>query len=445
MLRTTVALALLAACGAPAPLPHRDVELRDTRFAPASPPEGESASKTEEILRKQELTLDDVLLIADTHNPQLEIERKNIDLATAAIWDAKLYPNPSFVLELEDYRTRDGATIGRTQRTAGFNVPVVVGGRIEAATSLAEKEREAAAIHYVWLRREFLSGVKGAFVSVLAARRNAELSRQTRDIAKSLHEVTKARFETTPPSIPEMELLKAAVSLAKAESDLKNAEKVEAVAVKTLHAAMGNIDFPIDRFAGELHTKFTIPSLEALRGQLTAGHPLIEEANRHLEASELALDLAEAQAIPDLGFEAVAGKDGEDATIVEGGFSIPLPIFDRNQGKIMAAEIRIRQSKLQLQSVQNGLVLGLTDAYKTLVAAQERVASYKDEILPKAEKALEQTNDGYKAGKFTYLDVLDAQRTLAEARVAYAAALTDLNLAASDLEKLTGSKLESIP
>ena len=75
---------------------------------------------------------------------------------------------------------------------------------------------------------------------------------------------------------------------------------------------------------------------------------------------------------------------------------------------------------------------------------QDRAAIYQDEILPKAEKALSQTSEGYRLGKFGALDLLDAQRTFADAKVASLAALSDLNLAATELEKLTGTKLEPI-
>jgi cobalt-zinc-cadmium efflux system outer membrane protein len=84
------------------------------------------------------------------------------------------------------------------------------------------------------------------------------------------------------------------------------------------------------------------------------------------------------------------------------------------------------------------------ESYRTFGAAQDRVRVYQEEILPKAQKALDQTNEGYRLGKFGYLDVLDAQRTLADSTKALTAALADLNLAASDLETLTGMRLETV-
>jgi cobalt-zinc-cadmium efflux system outer membrane protein len=72
------------------------------------------------------------------------------------------------------------------------------------------------------------------------------------------------------------------------------------------------------------------------------------------------------------------------------------------------------------------------------------VIVYQQDILPKARRALDQTNEGYRLGKFAFLDVLDAQRTLAEARSTYAESVAELNFAATDLERFMGSDLEPV-
>lgn len=426
--------------GAPEPFPWSDLDAGDRRYQPRSSSEGVPASKA--LLDKEELSLQDVLALADVLNPELAAERKNIDIAQAAIWDAKLYPNPSLLAQIEDYSRKDGRSFNDSKRVVGLGIPIVVSGRIGAATSLAEKERDVAAVHYVWRRREILGSVQKAFVALLAARQSADLARETRELAKSFHAVTDERFKAQ--AIPEMELLKAAVNLAKSEIDLKLVQKELAVSLKALHSLMGNFDFPKEKFAGELGFRFTSPSLEALRGQVLASHPLLESASRRKEAAELELSLARSERIPDPSFEILGGKDGDDASIVEAGVSIPLPLFNRNQGRIAAAEARIRRAEFEIDAVRNDLLLGLNEAFRTFAVAQERVAVYRDDILPKAERALTQTNEGYKQGKFSFLDVLDAQRTLAEARIAYAAGLADLNLAVAELEKLTGSRLEAV-
>jgi len=430
-----------AACRAPEPLRLPEIEQGDRAFtAPAPAPR---QTTLDALLGQEALTLEEVLLIADQANPELASARKDIDLATAAIWDARLYPNPELIAEVEDYRTGSGATLGETERTLGVAVPLVLSGRIAAAGSAADKEREVAALRFVWRRREILSGVKRAFWNLLASRRAAELARETRDLARAFHEVTAQRFEAQ--AIPEMELLRAAVNLAKAGNDVKLAGKEAAVALKTLHTLMGQPDLPMERFTGELGTRFRAPSVELLREELLRTHPLLEAAVKTKEAARHRVDLARRERFPDPELRVAMGLDPEDHTIVEGGLSFPLPLFNRNQGRIAAAEIQVRKAEDWVQAVRNDLLLRLTETHQTFAVSQDRVATYRDEILPKAEKAVAQTTEAYGLGKLPYLDVLDAQRTLAEARIAYVTALSELNAAVTDLERLIGARLEPIP
>ena len=436
------ALLAVASCSAPEPLSIREIEALDRRFEPRAPEKG-AVPSAKDRLAKDSLTLEDVLAIADAMNPELAAARKEIDVATAAVWEAKLGPNPSLLLEVEDYHPQDGATIGQMERSAGLSVPIVIGGRIGAATRLAEKERERAAVDYLWRRREILSGVKKAFLGLLASRRTVDLVRETRDLARAAHDVTETRFRAQ--AVPEMESLKSAVALAKADSDLRLAEKDAALALKTLHAAMGNTDLVMERFEGVLADRYSVPSLDALRGQVLSLHPLLESAARAREAADLELNLARAERLPDVALDVTVGRDPQDRGIIEGGLTIPLPLFNRNQARIARAEARIDQAARRSEVARNDVLLRLAEAHRNLTSAQDRATVYRDVVLPKAARALDQANEGYRLGKFGQLDVLDAQRTLAEARAAQAAAVNELNSAAVELEKLTGMRLDLGP
>lgn len=393
-------------------------------------------------LDKSQWTLDDALAIAEECNPDLAVERQNVDLATAAVWEARLYPNPELQLQVEDWRTQDGLTWSHAKRWAGIGIPVVLGGRIGAATSAAEAERDAAAVEFVWRRRMLQSRVKLAFVELLAARKNLELASETRDIARSFRDATDERFRAQ--AIPEMELLKASVNFARAESEVSLARKRLAVAERTLVAAIGKPDLVLPEIAGELPKGFVAPDFVALRAQVESSHPLVEEAVRNREAADRDLDLARAQRVPDLGLQLAAGKDPQDDNIVQAGITLPLGLFNRNQAKIESASIRLEQAQHRIASARNDLELSFDERSRSFLAAEERVQTFERDILPEAQRALEQTSEGYRLGKFAFLDVLDAQRTLAEAKRDYAEGVAQLNVAATDLETLTGTTLEPI-
>ena len=191
----------------------------------------------------------------------------------------------------------------------------------------------------------------------------------------------------------------------------------------------------------ELAKQFAIPSIDALRGQLSV-NPLLVAAETSVLAAKAQVEAARAERFPDIEVGVMAGLDSEGDAVLEGGIDVPFPLFNRNHGRILAAEVASRRAALRVDDVRNDLVAQLRDAHRALSTAQERVRAYRDDILPKATRAFSQTEEGWRTGKFGYLDVLDAQRTLAESRAANAIALLDLNLAAADLEKITGTRLE---
>jgi cobalt-zinc-cadmium efflux system outer membrane protein len=430
---------LWVGCAARAPTNLEFVERSDWQFTEPPPPEPEAVAA--ELRRKGELTLEDALRVADLSNPDLAAERKNIDLATAALWQAKLYPNPAFVYGFEEWSLSEGSSIGTM--TAGVSTPLVVGGRIKAATSLAEADRDVAAIEYLGQRRSLLTDVKRAFFRVLAARNRVALAGETKDLARSLRNAANERFAAE--AVPEMEVLKASVSLARAEADLRAAEKEAAVADKALLGLLGEAGWEGVHFVGDLRTEFPAAEFGSLRDRAEESHPVVLAAKKRKEAAEHGLELERAKRWQDWEFEILGGRGSAADFIVEGGIRIPLPLRDKNQAGIRRAEIRLVQANLELDAARNALVPRVAEAFHAFMAARDRVEILRSTILPKAHKALDQTREGYRVGKFEYLDLLDAQRTLAEARTSYTTAVAELNEAAATLEELSGTRLVRDP
>lgn len=407
--------------------------------APAPEPE---QSLKDRILAKEELTLEDVLALADEVNPDLNQARKDIDLGNAQVWDAGLYPNPSLVAALDDFHPHHG-TWSTSKRTIGAGMPIVLGGRIHANIHLAETQRDQLILNYVWRRREILSQVKQAFLNVMAFQQSLDLTRQAVAIIRNFHTLALDRF--TLRAIPEMELLKATVELAKAETDERTAGKNVVVAVKTLKSLMGNLELPKEKFKGALATRFTMPPMEDLRRKLEEKHPLLESARKEKEIHEREVELLKASNIPDVAAQLLLGVDSGKETVLQAGLSVPLPLLDRNQAKIAIARIEINRAEFLYQSQWNDLHLRLFQLHKDYQDGEARVKSYTDTILPSAQKAMEQTTEGYRQGKFNYLDVLDSQRTWLDARTSYVDSLLDLNSTVSELEKVVGTSFAPAP
>lgn len=392
------------------------------------------------LMSKDEWALEDLLALAERINPELEVARREVDFAGTEMWEAGLYPNPSLSYALEETSV-SGDRSGRGKHIGSVSIPLVVSGRIGAATDLWRSVREVRALEWEELRLLLRAQIKRAFAEVLYVERGLDLVRELRKVAQEFHDLTEVRFKAG--DVAEMEVLKTTVDLSRLDLEYARSEKGVEAAYRALFQLVGNIDLPRKKLVGNLDTIYPKVSFETLRGQALAVHPRLQRALKEKEVAEQEIRLAKVQRWPDLGLSLGFGRDTvEDENFVEGGIEIPLPLFNRNQARIAGAEIRLRQAELRITAARNEILGELAQVFKDYTFAQEAVRRYENEILPAAQKSLDQTNDGYKNRKFSYLDVLDAQRTLFDTRAGYLTAIRDLSQAAADLERLIGGRFE---
>ena len=169
-------------------------------------------------------------------------------------------------------------------------------------------------------------------------------------------------------------------------------------------------------------------------------------ARLQINQKEASLGLEKALRIPDLTVSIgsqYSETDRERVNLL--GVSMPIPLFNRNQGNVLAAARRTDQardlrnaSELRLRSeVQSGL-----DQWAT---ANTEVNAFNQVILPAAQSAVDSATRGFEMGKFNFLDVLDAQRTLFEARSQYLQAVADATDAWVRIERIYGDTRALFP
>ncbi len=155
------------------------------------------------------------------------------------------------------------------------------------------------------------------------------------------------------------------------------------------------------------------------------------------------LSLAEAMRLPDptVRFAGRHFSDSDDVAFVV-GVSIPLPLFDRNQGGSLAAARDVETARASRDSAELAVRAALAQSYQELAAAFVQAMALQQDALPAAQEAFDGTREGYRRGTFRYLDVLDAQRTLYDLRGRELAALATYHRARADIERLLGEPIE---
>jgi len=389
------------------------------------------------------ITLRQALALALMHNPELRAFSWEVRASEARRLQASLLPNPEMEVEVEE--------VGGTGERSGFDgaeTTIQLGQLIELAGKRPKRERVAAlesnlaGWDYEAKRLDVLTEVALAFVGVLAAQERLTLAEELVRLSEKVMDTVAQRVEAGKDS--PVEKTKAQVALAGARIEQKRAQRRLVSARKQLAATWGGISPAFEGVSGQLDITFPIPSEAELRGLLEQNPDLARWAVE-MESRRAALELEKANAITDPTiFGGMRRFNETDDTAVVFGLSIPVAVFNRNQGRILEAKYNIARAREQRGAVEANLYATLADTYQALSSAFIEVTDLKNEVLPGAESAFDAARRGYSEGKFDYLMVLDAQRTFFYSRARYIESLAAYHGAKADVERLIGQNLESV-
>jgi cobalt-zinc-cadmium efflux system outer membrane protein len=375
-------------------------------------------------------------------SPVLSSFSWDIRAAEARIIQAKLVPNPEISLEGEDFTRADVRSATESmQNTLELSQLIELGGKRNSRVREAQFDREATEWDYQGKRLEVLKLTSLAFIDVLSAQRNVQLAEENVQLTEAAVPVTHKRVEAGKAS--DVELLRTSTAVASARIRLTEVRRDLETARVNLAAQWGAKKATFPSVTGNLDQLRPIPSLESLKAKLQKNPDLTRWTTEH-QKREATLNLARAEANPDLTLRAgprLLGASHADLTLVA-GFSIPLPLWNRNQGKIAEAEANVAKGADERAAAEAKAYAELNEGYQTLARAAEEVQILRETVLPGAKSAVDQITDGYGAGRFSQLDVLDAQRTYNESQTEYVKALSDFQKAQAQIDALTAEPVK---
>ncbi len=395
--------------------------------------------------RVYSLSMDEAVDMVIQRNPGLHAAEKEIDAASARVIQAKLLPNPALFLETED-GDADSFGFGEEYKSIiGLSQAMPLGGRIKARKEMARGEEDLAMLGYELRLLEIIAETKKFFIEILSNQELVRIAGDNLETARKLYNATKSRVEAL--AAPETEQIKAKIEQSQAQFKLRNAENDLYGSERKLHAKIGNIDMQVNSYVGSLRDDF--PQLNSVKMEEAGilSNPELLMVKKLEEISEARLQLARSKIYPDIEIGIGAGKERRfegNSNTIEWAIQIPLPLFDRNQGEIMESEILLVKARKEYEDTMNRVKLQIKQTLSSFENLMEQVRIYKKEVLPQAERSLELMLEGYNAGKFTYIELLDSQRTLTATRETYIHLLQELNRAAIDIERLTGKSIDEL-
>ena len=386
------------------------------------------------------LTLDAAISNALERNPDLAAGGFTLKAAEARITQAGLRPNPELSLDLENF-AGSGPLQGTDslESTLSLSQVVELGGKRRLRTERASMDFELVAVERQAQTLDLLAEVTRRFIALVAAQDRAELAAMTSTVAQSTYDAISKRVQAARS--PEAELSRASIARTRARVEVRQSESTRLAARQSLAALWGSRNPEFTNASGALLTLRPIRALEDLLAELERNPDFLRFASE-ARLRDAELRLARAQARPNIVFGLGMRRleDTNDSALVA-GFSIPLPVFDRNQGAIREAEVLRAQTDAQRQAAllrAHATVFGL---YQELSATRGRVETLRSDALPEAQKALNQTQYGYERGRFSYLELATAQQELLDMRAAIIDAAADYHRLLAEIERLTNAPL----
>ena len=389
------------------------------------------------------LDLRQALELALVHSPELTASSHGVSAAEGTARQAGALSNPRLGIQASEFGgsgTRSG--YGGAETSVQLSQSVELGGKRGKRQRVAQAEARLTGWEYQAKRLDVLSQTKKSFVDVLLAQGRLGLTESLLAVAEDVHKAASQRVSSG--KVAPLEETKAGVEMASARIARDRANRELDTARKRLAASWGGTIPVFTEAAGDLSAIADIPSMEKLFATLDQT-PEIAREREVLTSGRESLALARAERIPDIEISAGVSRfeaDGSTAGIV--GVSIPLPLFDRNAGGIFAAKHQALRAEYEQRAISLGVKTDLAEAYNRLETARAAALAIKADLLPGAQQAFDTAQIGYRAGKYGYLDVLDTQRTLSEAKSGYLDVLAAYHKAAADVERLAGTPLNTI-
>ncbi|QAX84571.1 type I secretion protein TolC [Pseudomonas sp. DTU12.3] len=376
------------------------------------------------------LTLDQALQNAFAGNPELAAAQWEIGIAEGDREQAGLMPNPEVSWEAEDTR-RDSRTT-----TIMLSQPIELGGKRGARIDVASRAQDAAAIELERKRNALRADVIQAFNSAQTAQQRLLLSRQSLQLAEHGLRVAQGRIEAGKSS--PVEGTRAQVQLSEVRLELRRAERDQATAYQQLAQVMGAPLPASTRVQAPAQSMPAVPPPTRLLERLNESAEL-RLANLQIDQREASLGLEKSQRIPDLTVSVGSQySEAERERVNVVGLSMPIPLFNRNQGNVLAAARRTDQARDLRNATELRLRTEIQTSLEQWQTANGEVSAFNQTILPAAQSAVDSATRGFEMGKFGFLDVLDAQRTLIAARSQYIQAVSEATDARVRIERIFG-------
>ena len=388
------------------------------------------------------LTLAEAKRFAFERNWDLLAAKSGVDAAAAQLLVAKEFPNPNLSASSAKIGERENSTpagngvwVRSYDTIFAVNQLIEIGGKRRDRQDVARAGVLGAKARFLDAKRTLDQGVTKAYVAALLANENARILRESAGYMRHEQEIAETRFKAGDLAESDLKQIQVAAEQYVLQEAAADAAAVQA---RTAMEMLLGVNQPkgdwqpadsLEQICAEISTNF--PS------KTSALRPDVLAAQTDVRAAEANLELQIAERIPDptiaLQYEHNPPGGGPPVDTIGLGVSFPLPLWNQNQGAIHAAQAAVEQSRLALAKLQAQMASDILNAEAAFNEASSRLKRYREQIATQSASARASVIFKFEKGGATLVDLLEAERTDNDVRLATAQAMADAASTAADL------------
>ena len=378
------------------------------------------------------VTLEELQQMALQNNPTFRQSAANIQAAEGRKKQSGLYPNPTVGYQGEQIR---GGSFHGGEQGVFVQQDIVMGGKLGLNRKIFDQELRQAETEAEEQKVRVVTNVRMSYIQALAAQQTLELRQNLSKLADDAVETSHQLANVGQADAPDM--LESEVEAQQAQLAVTMAEQNQQRVWKALAAVVGNPRLPLIKLEGKLEDTLTVNADELVE-KIVNESPAVRIAELGVKRAEAALARAKREPIPDLQLRGGMQQNGE--LLSDGGpvglqgfadVGVRIPVFNRNQGNIATAKADTERAKREVERVKLVLRERAASVVQNYTFSQIAVERYKNQMIPRAQKAYEMYTKKYQEMAAAYPQVIISQRTLMQLEVSYITALE--NFATSSL------------
>ena len=389
----------------------------------------------------QTLTLEQCLTAALSNNPLILSSRHQYEASLARFQQARSFSQPSLDYD-SDLQPKFFNFGGQRETYFGFSQTLEFPGKRVLRGTIARRESDEFLQDMALLKQDITFQVKEAFYGLLLAREQLNNAEMNRELSRDFRQKAELKFEAG--DVAKVEVLRARVEAAKADNAVRSVSNEIRLAKARLNYLLARKKYAPLEIEGQLKRPAVALDLDKFVARALSFRPEIRRIGFSMDKEKLVKRQGFMSILPDFDLGVTKHWIGGEGSFWDVTVSLPIPLFfwQPKKGEIAEAEANLKSLQREGDHLRNAITLEVEEAYMNILTAENQITLFEEEILKQAEEVYDMFLFSYQEGEIGSIELIEARRTLMEARMSYTEALYNYDIGIGALERAIGHTVE---